>query len=109
MKRVISFVLLLSVYCGLISPMVFQANAQIIKGKTKTKNMNQVLPNGLQFRLSEGAEGAENRQPTQPAKGDALSENETSNLLKRLPRLPITEIASRLAILDSYFLFSFFL
>ncbi|MGI8788176.1 MAG: DUF6049 family protein [Pyrinomonadaceae bacterium] len=88
MKRLISFVLLLSVYCGLISPIIFEANAQTIKGKTKT-NMNQVLPNGLQFRLSEGAEGAETREKTLPAKGDALSENETSNLLKRIP--PIKE------------------
>ena len=47
--------------------------------------MNLTLPNGLQFRLSEGVEGADKREKTPPVKGDPLSEGETGNLLKRIP------------------------
>lgn len=47
------------------------------------------IPNGLTFRLSEGEAGAETREKQLPAKTDALSENETSSLLKRIP--PIKE------------------
>ena len=46
-------------------------------------------PNGLTFRLSEGETGAETREKQLPAKTDPLSENDTSNLLKRIP--PIKE------------------
>ncbi len=42
-------------------------------------------PNGLQFRLSEGEAGADTREKQLPASTDALSENEMSNLLKRIP------------------------
>ncbi len=93
MKRLISLTLILSVYLGLIAPigshLVSEANAQKTSGKTTKAIMNQTLPNGLQFRLSEGAEGAETREKQLPAKTDLLSENETSNLLKRIP--PIKE------------------
>ncbi|MDQ3713971.1 MAG: MG2 domain-containing protein, partial [Acidobacteriota bacterium] len=47
------------------------------------------LPNGLKFRLSEGEAGAETREKQPPAKTEQLSENQTSNLLKRIP--PIKE------------------
>lgn len=53
--------------------------------------MNIDLPNGLQFRLSEGVEGAETREKTPPASGDALSESETGNLLKRIPPIKVDE------------------
>ncbi len=93
MKRLTSLTLILSIYLSLIAPignhLVRQANAQKISGKTRTTNMNMNLPNGLQFRLSEGEAGAETREKQSPAKTDALSENETSNLLKRIP--PIKE------------------
>ena len=49
--------------------------------------MNQTLPNGLQFRLSEGEAGAETREKQLPAATNPLSENETGNLLKRLPKI----------------------
>ena len=45
--------------------------------------MNLTPGEGLKFRLSEGAEGAEQRSTTPPTKGDPLSENETSGILKR--------------------------
>jgi uncharacterized protein YfaS (alpha-2-macroglobulin family) len=62
--------------------------AQKTTGKTQ-KNMNPVTLNGLQFRLSEGVEGAEKREVKPQIKTDNLSESETSSLLKRLP--PIKE------------------
>lgn len=93
MKRLISLTLILSVYLGMIAPignvLVREANAQKTTGRPQKTNMNVSMPDGLQFRLSEGVEGAETREKTLPAKTDALSENETSNLLKRIP--PIKE------------------
>jgi hypothetical protein len=60
--------------------------AQQISGKTK-KVMELPNINGLEFKLSEGVEGAEKRTVTPPTKGDNLSETETANLLKRLPEI----------------------
>ncbi|MCA1639799.1 MAG: Ig-like domain-containing protein [Acidobacteria bacterium] len=91
MKRLVSLILIINVYLGLIAPvgvqLNLQANAQTIRGKAKTTTMNQVLPNGLQFRLSEGEAGAETREKQLPAATNPLSENETGNLLKRLPQI----------------------
>ena len=96
MKQLTSLILIFAVYSGLITPislqMNMQAKAQIVRGKTretKQTNMNQVSENGLQFRLSEGVEGAETREVQPQVKADPLSEGETSNLLKRIP--PIKE------------------
>ncbi|MBA2494033.1 MAG: hypothetical protein H0V31_04980, partial [Acidobacteria bacterium] len=83
MKQLTSLILIFTIYCGLLAPLSLKA--QMIHGKTQKTNMNQSLPNGLQFHLSEGAEGAENRQKTPSVKGDALSDAETSNLLERIP------------------------
>ncbi len=92
MKRLTSLILIFSVYGGLIAPignrLVMEANAQKISGKTRNTDMTNI-PNGLTFRLSEGETGAETREKQTPAKNDALPENETSELLKRLP--PIKE------------------
>ncbi|CAN5415465.1 hypothetical protein BH20ACI1_BH20ACI1_06500 [soil metagenome] len=92
MKQLTTLILIFAVYSGLIAPIGLQANAQIVRGKTreiKQTNMNQVTTNGLQFRLSEGEEGAETREKSPIAETDPLSEGETSNLLKRIP--PIKE------------------
>ncbi len=83
MRQFISFVLIFAIYLGLISPVV----AQVGRGKTASSNMNETSEKGLKLRLSEGAAGAENRQTTTPTSGEALSENQTSNLLKRLPEI----------------------
>jgi len=92
MKQVICLILIFSVYIGLIAPIgnhfILEANAQKISVKKRMVNMNDLL-NGLKFRLSEGEAGAETREKQLPAKTDPLSENQTSNLLKRLP--PIKE------------------
>ncbi|HRH44522.1 MAG TPA: hypothetical protein PKY82_23000, partial [Pyrinomonadaceae bacterium] len=80
----ISFVLVVSIYFGALSPlglrMAMDAQAQATRGKTQTKTMNVTPPNGLKFRLSEGVEGAESRTTTPPTKGDPLSESDTTNL-----------------------------
>lgn len=93
MKRLISSTLIFSIYLSLIAPvgnhLIREANAQKTSGKTRNTIMNQTLPDGLQFRLSEGEAGAETRDKQQPAKTDRLSETETSSLLKRIP--PIKE------------------
>jgi uncharacterized protein YfaS (alpha-2-macroglobulin family) len=85
MRKTISFLLICVIYTAMFSPLVLRTNAQKTSGKTVKTNMNIDLPNGLQFRLSEGVEGAENREKTPPASGDALTESETGNLLKRIP------------------------
>ena len=79
----ISLVLLCSIYLGMLAP--FAARAQKISVRTNQTKMNEQLPNGFQFSLSEGVEGAENREKTPSAKGEILSEAETSGLLKRVP------------------------
>lgn len=91
MKRLISLTLILSVYLGMIAPigniLVREANAQKTIGKTQKTIMNPTMPDGLKFRLSEGEAGADTREKQLTAKTDALSENETANLLKRIPAI----------------------
>ncbi len=87
MKQFISLILICAVYSGLISPTILQIRAQVIRGKSTSLNMLETSQNGLNFRLSEGAAGAESRTTTPPNAGEALSENQTSNLLKRLPEV----------------------
>ena len=95
MKKTISLLLIFAVYFSLITPIGFQmvmlANAQTVRGKAKVRKNMDNIPNGLTFRLSEGEEGAETREKQPPANADALSENETSSLLKRLPKIKIDE------------------
>ncbi|MBA3633379.1 MAG: hypothetical protein H0W58_11330 [Acidobacteria bacterium] len=90
MKKLTSLILIFTIYSGLIAPidlqLNIQANAQIVRGKTSQTNMNEENT-GLQFRLSEGAEGAETREVQPPTNADKLSEGETSGLLKRLPQI----------------------
>jgi alpha-2-macroglobulin len=84
-EKSISFILLIAIYLGTFSPFVLQANAQRVTGRAMPTNMNISQENGLKFRLSEGVEGAQERAVSPPTKGDPLAENETANLLKRLP------------------------
>ncbi len=71
----------------MITPTIMPARAQIVAGKTTTKKNMDDMPDGLQFRLSEGVEGAEHREKTPPAGGNPLTESESGNLLKRLPEI----------------------
>ena len=83
-KKITVWFLLFSIYFGTIAP--FGISAQRTRRPPQRRPQNVNIPgNGLEFRLSEGQEGAENRRTTPPAKGKNLSETETANLLKRLP------------------------
>src|SRR4028118_2103145 len=83
-KKFTVWFLLFSIYFGTIAP--FGSSAQRTARPQQRRPQNVNIPgNGLEFRLSEGQVGAENRQTTAPAKGESLSESETANLLKRLP------------------------
>ncbi|MGI9035454.1 MAG: hypothetical protein ACR2GD_05385, partial [Pyrinomonadaceae bacterium] len=92
LKALISFVLMTAIYAGLLAPFGWQnnltANAQKIRAAVPVTNMNNPQnENGLKFRLSEGAAGAENRTTTPPVKGEPLSESETTGIYKRLPEI----------------------
>jgi hypothetical protein len=84
MNKLFAWIWLAAIYTGMLAPMALTANAQ--KTVRTTMNTIQNLPiNGLQFRLSEGTEGAETREKQPPAQTNPLSETETLNLLKRIP------------------------
>ncbi len=88
MKKLVSGLLLFGFYLNLIAPFVITANAQKVSGQTSVKtNMNVNLPDGLQFRLSEGEEGAETREKQTLAETKQLSESEKNALLKRIPEI----------------------
>jgi uncharacterized protein YfaS (alpha-2-macroglobulin family) len=88
MKKLVSWLLLFGIYLNIVAPFVITANAQKTSGKTTTKtNMNVDLPDGLQFRLSEGEEGAEKREKQPLVQTDPLSEGDTNSLLKRIPEI----------------------
>ncbi len=84
MKKAIAWILFYGIFLNLFSPVILSVNAQKISGKT-TQNMNQVLPNGLQFRLSEGVEGAETREKQTLPNADPLGAGDRDAMLKRLP------------------------
>jgi uncharacterized protein YfaS (alpha-2-macroglobulin family) len=78
--------LIFAIYLGMFAPLALEVSAQKASLKTIQKYMSETPP-GLKFRLSEGVEGAENREKQPPAKGDALTPSETSSLLKRIPEI----------------------
>ena len=85
MKRIVSGLLVAAVYWSMFLPFAGNANGQVLTA-VRDQRMKD-LPEGLTFRLSEGAEGAESRvkQPRTPA--DPLSDADASNILKRLPNI----------------------
>lgn len=83
MRKITSLIVLLSIYIGLIAP--FTVSSQVIS-KTMSERM-QNTPEGLQFRLSEGVQGAETRVKQPAAATDPLSEGDAGKLLNRLPAI----------------------
>ncbi len=81
--------LLLTVYLGSIAPAGTAVQAQAIGKKAMDLRLKDV-PDGLQFRLSEGVDGAETREKQQLAATDPLSAGAASDLLKRIPEIKIT-------------------
>ncbi|MEP6946436.1 MAG: Ig-like domain-containing protein, partial [Acidobacteriota bacterium] len=88
MKKLTAWTLLLSVYLGYIAPASLVANGQVI-GKAMEQKMKDT-PDGLKFRLSEGAEGAEQRVKQQLAATDPLNAADAAKLLKRVPEIKTT-------------------
>lgn len=82
MKKLTAWALLLSTWFTFVAP-VATVNAQVT-GRAMEDKMKDV-PNGLTFRLSEGAEGAEKRVKTGLATTDPLSQTDANGILKRLP------------------------
>ncbi len=77
--------MIFAIYLGILAPFGPTAHAQgKIAGRAQTITKMSVNK-GLEFRLSEGAEGAETRTVTPPAKTDPLSKGEADSLLKRIP------------------------
>ena len=83
MKKLVSFLVLASIYLGIIAP--FAADGQVI-GKAMEIKLKD-LPPGLQFKLSEGQEGAETRVKQPAVQADPLSSSQSDDLLKRLPTI----------------------
>ena len=83
MKKLFSWTLLFTVYLSSLGPLHTALNAQVV-GRAMQPKTND-LPIGLQFRLSEGVEGAEKREKPPLAKTDPLSSDAAAGLLKRVP------------------------
>ncbi len=85
MKKTIAWLLFAAIYTGMFAPFGQMMKAQQME-KAKDERLKEVQ-NGLRFSLSEGVEGAENREVTPPANAEQLNPDETSGLLKRVPEL----------------------
>src|SRR6476659_3352949 len=83
MKKSVAWIVLLTIYVGALAP--FAVQGQII-GKAM-ENKLQNVPPGLQFRLSEGQEGAEKRVKEVLPSTDPLTDSQSGDLLKRLPAI----------------------
>ncbi|MEP7149681.1 MAG: Ig-like domain-containing protein, partial [Acidobacteriota bacterium] len=104
MKRIVSGLLLFSVYWSMFLPFARSANAQAV-ANTRNSRMKET-PEGLTFRLSEGADGSETRVKQQLGPADPLSGDEAANLLKRLAAIKTdpddeTEFAKRIGTLPA--------
>ncbi|HTH51560.1 MAG TPA: hypothetical protein VL501_06490, partial [Pyrinomonadaceae bacterium] len=82
MKKLTAWALLLSTWFTFVAP-VATVRGQVT-GRAMDEKMKDV-PNGLTFRLSEGAEGAEKRVKNGLADTDPPSPTDANGILKRLP------------------------
>jgi uncharacterized protein YfaS (alpha-2-macroglobulin family) len=83
MKKLVAWLVLWTTYVGAFAP--FAVEGQITGKAMEIKLQN--VPPGLQFRLSEGQEGAETRVKETLPPTDPLSESQSGDLLKRLPAI----------------------
>ena len=83
MKKLVAWLVLWTTYLGAFAP--FAVQGQVI-GKAM-ENKLQSVPPGLQFRLSEGQEGAEKRVKETLPPTDPLTDTQSGDLLKRLPAI----------------------
>jgi uncharacterized protein YfaS (alpha-2-macroglobulin family) len=75
--------LLAAIYLNCIAPLAASGQESAKARETKMKD----VPPGLNFRLSEGSEGAEKRVKATLPDTDPLSDSQSSDLLKRLPQI----------------------
>ncbi|HVF48452.1 MAG TPA: alpha-2-macroglobulin family protein [Pyrinomonadaceae bacterium] len=94
LKRAVCWLLVCSILCTTIPVRTSAGDARTVEFAGDASNVSQddgnapgKEPEGLRFRLSEGAEQPEARETTTPAPAVRLSESETENVLKRLPPL----------------------
>jgi hypothetical protein len=104
MRKLITWLVFVAVYVNFITQVAVPTNAQIIGNALNTKMKD--LPDGLKFRLSEGVEGAETRAKQPLAPTDPLADNDTTNLLKRIPEIKAssedqTDFAKRIGTLPA--------
>ena len=104
MKRTVSGLLVFAIYWSMFLPFAQLADAQTV-AKARNERMKDIAE-GLTFRLSEGAEGAEARSKQQLASADPLSADQAGDLLKRLPAIKSdvndqTEFAKRIGSLPA--------
>jgi uncharacterized protein YfaS (alpha-2-macroglobulin family) len=93
-NRLISLVLVLSLTCGSflqLSVNALGASERNLKGvvTTASNDVAKDVQKGLRFRLSQGIDQPESRPASNLAPTTSLSENETENVLKRLPAIKI--------------------
>ena len=104
MRKLTSWILLLTIYLSFIAPASLTVNAQTLGRSMQQKLQN--TPPGLNFRLSEGAAGAESREVQAPAAADPISGAEAGKVLGRLPSIKTdpddqTEFAKRIGTLPA--------
>ncbi|MBE7516262.1 MAG: hypothetical protein HS105_06610 [Chloracidobacterium sp.] len=85
MRKFTAWTLLVSIYIGTFAQLSIPVTAQVVNRSMDEKMKN--VPKGLTFRLSEGVEGAEKREPRTAAATEPLSDTETGTILKRLPAI----------------------
>ena len=83
MRKLVSGLLLFSVYIGIFTPYTRGAYGQAMQTAMEYKLKD--VPAGLTFRLSEGAPGAASREEPVPASTEPLAQAEADRILKRLP------------------------
>mgnify|MGYP001191848857 CR=1 FL=1 len=104
MRKLVTGLVLFSVYLGIFAPYVSMTSAQNL-AKARENKMKH-LEAGLKFRLSNGAEGAETRVKQPLASSEPISGSDSSNILKRLPQIKSdpddqTEFAKRIGTLPA--------
>src|SRR5687768_17144928 len=85
MKRIVSGILVFAVYWSMFLPFARRVDGQAIL-TARNERMKDVAQ-GLTFRLSEGADGADVRVKQQLGAADPLSNDEAADILKRSPSI----------------------
>lgn len=85
MRKLTAWILFLAIYFSWVAPLSLTVEAQIIGKAMEAQLKNR--PVGMQFRLSEGSEGAETREVQPPAATEPIADSEAGRLMGRLPAI----------------------